>query len=247
MKGDFSRITFRPGQHYSGVLLQQGRVAVDADFNEQTDIERARLRTLARDVIGPCGGPSDGAGFALRVADDGTLLLSAGRYYVDGLLVENEAEAAIEVDAQPGQHLVYLDVWEREVTAVDDPHLLDPALGGPDTSVRIQVVWQVRLQVAGESAPTEPELPCLEVRTPGGYRGTENALYRVEIHSADESGRAIFKWSRDNGSVVLPVLEVERDVLTLGSVDRLEMGQWLELTDETMDLDGRTRSARRDR
>ncbi len=40
--------------------------------------------------------------------------------------------------------------------------------------------------------------------------------------------------------MVLPVLEIERDVLTLGSVDRLEMGQWLELTDETMDLDGRT-------
>ena len=32
MRGDFSRLSFRRGRHYVGVLLQQGRVTVDADF-----------------------------------------------------------------------------------------------------------------------------------------------------------------------------------------------------------------------
>ena len=30
MKGDFSRITFDPKKHYSRVLMQQGRVQLDA-------------------------------------------------------------------------------------------------------------------------------------------------------------------------------------------------------------------------
>ena len=59
MKGDFSRRTFNPRKHYAGVLMQQGRVQTDADWNEQGDIQRRRVRIEARDVIGPCGGPED--------------------------------------------------------------------------------------------------------------------------------------------------------------------------------------------
>ncbi len=32
----------------------------------------------------------------------------------------------------------YLDVWEREVTAAEDIGLREPALDGPDTSVRTE-------------------------------------------------------------------------------------------------------------
>ena len=38
MKGDFTRLTFQPEKHYSSVRLQQGRVQLDADWNEQADI-----------------------------------------------------------------------------------------------------------------------------------------------------------------------------------------------------------------
>ena len=44
-----------------------------------------------------------------------------------------------------GDAVVYLDVWEREVTYVEDPALLDVALGGADTATRRQTVWQVRV------------------------------------------------------------------------------------------------------
>jgi photosystem II stability/assembly factor-like uncharacterized protein len=95
MRGDFSRVTFRPENHFSGVLLQQGRVQLDAEFNEHVDIEAYRDRATARDVIGPAGAPLDGGGFAVSVSsrlrgiaagtdawavgEDGTLLRSAGR------------------------------------------------------------------------------------------------------------------------------------------------------------------------
>ena len=35
MPGDFSRDTFDSRNHFSGVLMQQGRVQLDADWNEQ--------------------------------------------------------------------------------------------------------------------------------------------------------------------------------------------------------------------
>jgi hypothetical protein len=39
---------------------------------------------------------------------------------------------------------IYLDVWERLITAVEDPSIREVALGGPDTAARAKVVWQVR-------------------------------------------------------------------------------------------------------
>ena len=57
MKSDSSRITFDQRKHFSSVRMQQGRVQVDADWNEQGDIATHRVETEASDVIGLCGGP----------------------------------------------------------------------------------------------------------------------------------------------------------------------------------------------
>lgn len=59
MKGDFSRMTFDPSKHFSRVLMQQGRVQLDADWNEQVAILLHYLQALAADLIGPHGGPAD--------------------------------------------------------------------------------------------------------------------------------------------------------------------------------------------
>ena len=67
MKGDFTRMTFDPRQHYRGVLMQQGRVQLDADWNEQLDIQAHRAETETRDLIGACGTPIDQPGFTLIV------------------------------------------------------------------------------------------------------------------------------------------------------------------------------------
>jgi hypothetical protein len=170
MKGDISRETFDATKHYSGVRMQQGRVQTDADWNEQEALQRRRTRVEARDVIGPCGAPEDDAGFGITIAPSG-LRIGAGRYYVDGILCENEVEG-LQYDAQPdlpsatafadelaklkaSAAIVYLDVWERHITPLDDPLLREVALGGPDTATRVKTVWQVRLlpvEVGGSPA-----------------------------------------------------------------------------------------------
>src|SRR3954467_13596357 len=92
MNGDFSRDSFDRRHRFSRVLLQQGRVLLDADWNEQTSILLHYIRSLAADLIGPHGGPGDG--FRL-LADPAKELrcdfhLGRGHYYVDGILCENE-------------------------------------------------------------------------------------------------------------------------------------------------------------
>ncbi len=164
MKGDFTRSTFKPAKRYSGVRQQQGRVQLDADWNEQVDIDAYLRETAAGDLIGPCGAPRAGGGFEVGLNPDATdLTFTAGRLYVDGLLCElGPADAAytaqlagldpaLDARLQPalpaatGSYFAFVDAWRRHVTALEDPGIRETALGGPDTATRTQTFWQVKL------------------------------------------------------------------------------------------------------
>lgn len=187
MKGDFTRNTFDPLKHFTRVLMQQGRVQLDADWNEQAAILLHYLRALAADLIGPHGGPEDNLGFGISVDVDtlsqeernrleavtllplkpGNFLIGEGAYYVDGILCVQEEPAtyASQTDyplpeheelpfTPPSQRLVYLDVWERHITYLEDgrsedPNIREVALGGPDTATRAKVVQQVKVLPVG--------------------------------------------------------------------------------------------------
>ncbi len=289
MKGDFTRTTFNPRKHYRGVLMQQGRVQLDADWNENLDILLSRIETETIDVIGYCGVPIHDAGFgilntmspALTAGDFG---LSKGRAYVDGILVENDADVAFSqqphILPKPGPkittsgvYLLYLDVWQRHIIALDDKEIREVALGGPDTATRVQTIWQAKVHRLGNvgqnfncsdeakpwpaastgklAARTHPESvpidPC-EVGTGGGYKRLENQLYRVEVHKGSGvTGGPTFKWSRDNGSVVVAISEFNVDsdsekikVTSLGrdSVLGLHELDWVEVVDDAKELAG---------
>ncbi|MEO6162802.1 MAG: DUF6519 domain-containing protein, partial [Candidatus Binatia bacterium] len=174
MSGDYSRVRFDPKNHFSGVLMQQGRVQLDADWNELVALLDRRLRAETADIIGKSTVPKETPdGFRIQIAPGG-LTIGRGRIYVDGLLAENHGKAPLEFDAvlaeqrgtlalpyneQPyfpnvgvvapapagaGPHLVYLDVWQREVTFLHDGDLVEKAVG-VDTTTRMQTVWQVKV------------------------------------------------------------------------------------------------------
>ncbi|WP_367324321.1 DUF6519 domain-containing protein [Streptomyces sp. HUAS ZL42] len=169
--------------------------------------------------------------------------------------------------------VVYLKVWERAVSAAEDPLLREVALGAamPDTAARVKVVWQVlplslaqlaieetnpskdivraafdkwaerqsassaRLAARSERPEHADEDPCL-VKPDARYRGPENQLYRVEVHAGGEAKDATFKWSRENGSVVFPVDELDGtwvQLASLGHDDKLDLdvGDLVEFTD----------------
>ncbi|NQX02822.1 hypothetical protein HQ447_19350, partial [bacterium] len=226
MKADLTRDTFDPKNHFRQVLAQQGRVQLDAELNEQAAIAARLHDTSTADIVGDCGGPADSAAFGMSAisGQPGDFLLSAGRYYVDG--IQCELEQPVSYRGQPdlpglpalpaGTHLVYLDVWRRHLTFLDDPRLLETALGGVDTTSRVKNIWQVRtLPVTGATdcsgnfgdfttltaastirlqARTVPVAdagdPC-QMAEGSGYKSLENQLYRVEIHSLLPADQAL--------------------------------------------------------
>ncbi len=165
MKGDFSRTTFAPEKDFLRVMLQQGRVLVDADWNEQVAILLHYLQTLTKDVLGQYAVvPHD---LSARIREDRqrdvwgfqvleNLTITEGRAYVDGVLVENRADTPIRQqpylpDFDPAAfsppYLVYLDVWEWAISHHQVPAIREIALGadGPDTALRSRVVWQAKI------------------------------------------------------------------------------------------------------
>ncbi|HEY5644845.1 MAG TPA: DUF6519 domain-containing protein, partial [Pseudomonadales bacterium] len=132
----------------------------------------------------------------------------------------------IPPDLPAGENLlVFLDVWQRDITYLQDADLVDAAVG-VDTTARRQTVWQVRYldgvgaidaATADEDIPgwletvhpssarlstgtgdlTDDDNPCL-LQPQAGYKGLENQLYRVQVHDGGPVGTATFKWSRDN-------------------------------------------------
>lgn len=269
MKGDFSRDTFDPGRGYQGVLHQQGRMVLDADLNEQAATHLHLLRQMACDLIGSHGGPGADAGFEIMMAENGTILIGPGRYYVGGVLVEvstlteyrcqpfyspaaDDALSSHRLEASGTTALVYLDIFERTVSAAEDPSLPDPGLGGSDTALRRQTVWHVRSihtdrpfeqmddadvdSLLGVGLAAQPRLavraaPASQTGERPGYSGAMNGLFRVEIHRGGPAGEAQFKWSRENGAIVGLWKGFDADRLRLSLPDAMQLPAIVELAD----------------
>src|SRR5260370_34258019 len=170
MSSDISPQLFNPTNDFSSVLMQQGRVQWVADGNEWNEILDRRWRSETIDIIGRCVVPLETpAGFEIKLSG-GSLTIGRGRIYVHGLQAENHGDGNLEFDPilaesrgvdplpyekQPyykdpeplpeagGPHLGYLDVWEREVTYVEDQNLLENAVGG-DTTSRLRIACMAR-------------------------------------------------------------------------------------------------------
>jgi hypothetical protein len=115
---------------------------------------------------------------------------------------------------------------------------------------------QLKAMAKQDAQATDPCITPPHAR----YRGVENQLYRVEIHSGGNAwdgtgdiptqGVATFKWSRENGSVVYPIRQLAIDVTaqrttvtleTLGRDERfgLAEGDWVEIVDDEYVLQNR--------
>jgi hypothetical protein len=274
MSFDASRFSFHPWNDYFGVVMQQGRVQLDSDWNEWVAELGRRLQAGTMDTVGRAVVPrTTPEGFHILAAG-GALSIGVGRMYVDGLLAENHGKPPLAWNAdlaelsgsapmpfldqpylpfnetnQPapanifdrpalsgGPHLVYLDVWQRELTHLQAPDLIEKAVG-IDTTGRLQTVWQVKVladignadcstpdgELAAWAALVRPsgarlsnstgavtgeQNPCLAPPT-AGYKGLENQLYRVEVHRGGPRASATFKWSRDNATVATGVQEIQ--------------------------------------
>ena len=270
MTVDISRKSFDPRRHTAWTTTMQGRVATDAPFNENQAQRDRRVRALLTDLAGRCGYPEIlPDSFKIGISG-GQLTVAPGRYYVDGHLADNFGSGAAVFDpvlselrgptpvlfsAQPygtggapaaasGTHIAYVDVWQRDVTFLEDAMILDPGIA-TDSFARRQTVWQVRtfgpvgaattcgtpvaswdafispsrarLTTRANPAST-PNDPCL--LPPGAlYRGIDNRTYLVAIHGFSAAGAPLIKFSRTNGTVATTILaRPQADVLEVAQV-----------------------------
>ncbi len=282
MSFDNSRFTFDPFKNYAGVVMEQGRVQLDADWNEWLAELSRRIQAGTLDLFGHAAyTPANQWAFLITATSGGnssspnTVSIGCGRMYVDGLLAENHglqknavwdpALAELSGNPQPinlstpnpnpidftqqpylpgattptdsGAYLAYVDVWTRAIRYLEDPDLIDKAVG-VDTTGRLQTVWQVKLmpntgnwncqtldsqipypansagRLTTDVQPNAAAGPCC-LTSGTGYTGVENQFYRVEIHNPgvgnDTPTRngATFKWSRDNASVETGVTAIQ--------------------------------------
>jgi hypothetical protein len=223
MKGDFSRNTFRPEKPITRVLAQQGRVNLDSDTNEAQAVLLERMRLGFIDKFGPFGGPlhlydsagawqRDNQGFLVTpevsAGNLKALKLGAGRYYVDGWACSTaEARYAEDMD-QPllpmfpenlvtaVPFFVYLDVWERLRTSLDDPFINDVALNGIDTCARAELVLQVRFLEAADLPQGSPPLANITLGNIGDWwpkileklRGANPGLMKAVAQRPSDAG-----------------------------------------------------------
>lgn len=144
--------------------------------DQSLDVEAVRLEGLdpaETYEFGPLRATMRGAQNLVIMGGDGTAA-GAGRFYGDGLAAMKEShETYLSQDDLPlpdetglaappegfeRADLVYLDLWERPITYIEDPSIAEIALEGPDTCTRTKLVAQVRILPG-----TEVELPASAV------------------------------------------------------------------------------------
>lgn len=249
MKGDFSRWDSRRDKNFAGVLHQQGRVLLDSDWNDQGRITGDWQDQAGQDIVGanvaavPATEPDGFKVTRARVisAGDGDrieLTIQPGRVWIDGLLTYLDSEEEVVRIATymkvPGPPIavgtrdaVVLEVWREAVNAFQMPEeLIEPALGGSDTTERVLTSYAFRLLRLGKGntckdareklgddlskrgklkvslQPTVVVDGNCPVVKGGGYTGFEHNLYRVEIAKVKAGTSPMFKWSQFNGGLV---------------------------------------------
>lgn len=93
MAFDISRSTFQSWKDYFGVVMEQGRVQTDADWNEWVAEVSRRIQAGTLDILGhavyPATTPAAFQITATTTNGVNSVQIGCGRMYVDGLLAEN--------------------------------------------------------------------------------------------------------------------------------------------------------------
>jgi Family of unknown function (DUF6519) len=237
MKADISRDTFQATRDIRRVIAQQGRPWLDADWNEQVSVLLHRLETLAADILGDHAAVD--TGFLIEPYKDKSnnpkpkmFAVLRGRYYVHGLMCENDkgwVSPAQEEFELKKPYLVYLHAWEDYDSGVEDPAISEPALRGVDPSGRTRVRWRIGWEKATDAAKAWEDFrkgldappAVLKIRVKAGavsqdpcrldgraaYRGLENTLYRIEVYET-KPGEVQLKWARNNASTLVEVSKI---------------------------------------
>jgi hypothetical protein len=220
-------------------------MVTDADLDERSDIVKARTDALGHDALRD-GVPATGG----AVTISGTAVaLGEGIVYADGVrgvvaaapgaslsgplvIFGQQADLPLGPALPAAAAIVYADIWERPVFALEDSYLADPGLHGAETAYRSRTMTQLKAAPLADAAaieagsgrypsigdavlavaPRDPETsidecdPCADVVT--AEQRIANALFRLEVVAVegppDAPARVHLAWSAENGAAIAP-------------------------------------------
>ena len=158
---------------------------------------------------------------------NGILCESDGCDYVDQPhytpLARDPLRVWIETgDTEERKFWVYLDVWERHVTAIEHPSIREVALGGPDTCSRVQVIWQVRsLERADVESKLKRRLNTIGKRLEQGQGQNAVELARLNTQYTRILQGLKLLAEDASGACSVPLLALARDNLP-------ELAAWID-------------------
>ena len=219
-------------------------MVTDADLDECTDLAKGRTDALGNDAIRD-GVPAIGGAVVISGSD---VALGEGVVYADGVrgvlaaagatsggpldIFGQQADLPLGPALPAAPRIVYADIWERPVFALEDPYLADPGLHGAETTYRSRTMTQIKAaplaaaaaieQGSGDFpqvgdavlavAPRDPEStidecdPCAEVVA--AEQTIANALFRLEVVQVEGTPsaptRVHLAWSAENGAAIAP-------------------------------------------
>ncbi len=200
MKGQISRDSFRPSQRYSGVFQLQGAMVTDADLGEKSRITKDQTDKLGNDAIRD-GVPETGGAVAIAAGDlpellqgvvyaDGVrgLLTAADGATVDGPLdlFTNQADLPKGPDLPMDRQVIYADIWQRPVFALEDGYLADPGLHGAETAFRTRTMTQLKAIELPDAPGDDSDLTAELVESAiAGLPRIGAAEVRINAHSPE--------------------------------------------------------------
>ncbi|MBK0327762.1 hypothetical protein I5535_10705 [Rhodobacteraceae bacterium F11138] len=157
MKGSNSRFSHRPDQRYSNTAHVQGGMVTDADLTETGQIHQARDEAQNAVTVGSGSparngavvisgdGPALAPGWIMAEGKQGQVRAASGKPGDGPLgLFADQADLPLGPRLPEKNALLYADLWERPVFAMQDPYLADPGLHGAETTYRTRTMTQIK-------------------------------------------------------------------------------------------------------
>jgi len=145
-------VAFSATQRHCGILQQQGRVELDDDWNELEQILRKqklapdeRQAIISRSFyVSPSSSPKSKSNVFTALQDAGKKIIievnPVRRQVIASIqgprTKQPDPTTSLPTSPQGTCDVIYLEVWERKITAIENPGLEEPAIDRPDTSRR---------------------------------------------------------------------------------------------------------------
>lgn len=218
MPGDRARVSYDARRKWRGLVAQQGRVTIEADWNEAASIDQEHDRQVALDVIGSAGTPDGGYVITPVQATDspatgipGDFTIGRGTIYVGGQRLD--LEERVTYSAQPD--------WLDHST---DPLWIDPLAAIPSLTSPPAPSYELVYLLAFEQEVCAVEDPALaDVALGGPDTMQRQRVLQHFVRQPSPSGTSDGSWNAFTSSLAGNGLRFDSASMMIESTTKLRV------------------------